>query len=208
MQTVIRFRSAITLSLVLAIAACVALSALLLRSGDSAGIDTAFAAPTAVNTILNDIDLEIFLRVDGVTGEAADDTHKSDVLVDSYSFSTSRTPSAAAPAMADFLVTMPANKASAKLMVYAAGSVNVPRVVLAVRRKNGVQDFLRWTLTDAYVSSYKTVGNLHGDGVQDQVGFAFGKIEAEYRQVLPDGTYGPAVKSGWDRRTNKPVPVK
>ncbi len=209
MKTMLRSRSSVaSLGLMLAVSACVALGVLLLKNATSMEAETAFAAPTAVNTILKDLEMEIFLRVDGITGEADEDRHQNDVLVDSYSFSTARNPSAATPTMTDFLVTMPANKASAKLMVYAAGSVNVPKVVLSVRRKGATVDFMKWTLTDAFVSSYKTVGNLHGDGVQDQVGFAFGKVEAEYRQVLPDGNYGAAVKSGWDRRSNKPVPVK
>ncbi len=208
MQTHTHFRSVVTLGFALAVAACIALGALLLKAAAPLDIDVAMAAPSAVNTILNNIDMEIFLRVDGITGEADEDRHQNDVLVDSFSFGAKRTPSATTVTMSDFLVTMPANKASAKLMVYAAGSVNVPKVVLSVRRKGATQDFLRWTLTDTFVSSYQTVGNLHGDGVQDQVGFTFGKIEAEYRQILPDGNYGAPVRSGWDRRSNKPVPVK
>jgi type VI secretion system secreted protein Hcp len=200
--------SAATVGLTLCVATSIALAVVLLKNAVQTEPDVVFAAPSGVNTVINDIDLEIFLRVDGITGESSEEGHKNDVLVDSYSFGASRNPSAATPTMQDFLVTMPANKASAKLMVYAAGSVNVPRVVLSVRRKGANVDFMKWTLTDAFVSSYKTVGNLHGDGVQDQVGIAFGKIEAEYRQILPDGTYGAPVKSGWDRRSNKPVPVK
>jgi type VI secretion system secreted protein Hcp len=208
MRTSPRIHSGSFLALLLAVATCITLSVVLLKNAIRMEAEVAFAAPTAVNTILNDLDLQIFLRVQGITGEASEDNHQNDILVDSYSFGASRSPAASTPTMQDFLVTMPANKASAKLMVYAAGSVNVPRVTLYVRRKGGTTDFLRWTLTDAFVSSYKTVGNLHGDGIQDQVGFSFGKVEAEYRQVLPDGTYGDPVKSGWDRRSNKPVPVK
>lgn len=208
MQTHTQFRTATIVGFALAFAVCAAIGMALFKNAAPLQVDMAMAAPTAVNTILNDIDLEIYLRIDSVTGEADDDRHRNDVLVDSFSFGTKRTPNATTPTMTEFLVTMPANKASAKLMVYTAGSVSVPKAVLAVRRKGGNVDFLRWTLTDAFVSSYQTVGNLHGDGVQDQVGFTFGKIESEYRQVLPDGTYGAPVKSGWDRRSNKPVPVK
>jgi type VI secretion system secreted protein Hcp len=170
MRTSPRIHSGSFLALLLAVATCITLSVVLLKNAIRMEAEVAFAAPTAVNTILNDLDLQIFLRVQGITGEASEDNHQNDILVDSYSFGASRSPAASTPTMQDFLVTMPANKASAKLMVYAAGSVNVPRVTLYVRRKGGTTDFLRWTLTDAFVSSYKTVGNLHGDGIQDQVG--------------------------------------
>lgn len=207
MQTHTHFRSLVTLGLALAVAACVALAVLLLRASAPLDIDVAMAATTVLNSTSSN-DLQIFLRVDGVTGAADELNHQNDIVVDSYSFGTSRTPNAASPTMSDFVVTMPANKTSSKLMVYAAGSVNISKAVLVVRRKGATQDLVRWTLTDAFLSSFQTVGNTHGDGVQDQVGITFGKVEAEYRQFMPDGTYGDAVKTGWDRRSNKPVPVK
>jgi type VI protein secretion system component Hcp len=81
----------------------------------------------------------------------------------------------------------------------------MPRVVLSVRRAGSDQDFLKWILTDARVASFQTVGNIHGDGVQDAVTFVFSKIEVEYRQTLPDGSLGTTVRAGWDQRTNKAV---
>lgn len=208
MRTSLRFRSVPSVGLLLAVATCIALAVALLHSVVRGQPETVLAAPTALDAIVNNIDFQMYLRVQGITGEASEDNHQNDILVDSYSFGATRSPAAGSPVMQDFLVTMPANKASPRLMAYAAGSVSVPRAVLSVRRKGGSTDFLRWTLTDAFISSYKTVGNLHGDGIQDQVGISFGKIESEFRQLLPDGTYGAPVKSGWDRRSNKPVPVK
>ncbi len=193
---------------ILAVVGTLALLMLGLLLSGRGSIDTASAAPVAVDTIQKGLALEMFMRIDTVDGESADDKHKSEILIDSYSWGAKRTPSATAPSMQDLTITMPVNKASAKLMVYTAGSVNIPKLVLAVRRKGATQDFLKWTLTDVFISSFTTVGNLHGDGIQDQVGFTFGKVEMEYRQVLPNGTLGEAVKFGWDRRSNKPVSEK
>lgn len=147
---------------------------------------------------------DMFLKVDTVTGDATDAKHRNEISVDSFSWGESRAIGAGRPSMDGFVVTMPASSASAKLFLYGAGGTRIPRVVLAVKVRGSQSDFLKWILTDAQVLSFKTVGNVHGDGIMDQVTFSFAKIETEFRQVLPDGSLSSSVsKGGWDQRTNK-----
>lgn len=146
---------------------------------------------------------DMFLKVDTVTGDATDSKHRNEINVDSFSWSESRSIGAPRPTMDGFVVTMPASSASPKLFLYGAGNTRIPRVALSVKMKGGTEDFLKWILTDAQVISWKTVANTHGDGAVDQITFGFAKIETEIRQVLPDGSLGPAAKAGWDQRTNK-----
>jgi type VI secretion system secreted protein Hcp len=158
------------------------------------GILTAVAADQAQN-------YRMFLKLDTVPGESADGVHKGEIEIDSYAWSISRSMGAAKPTLGSITVTMPANKASGRLMLYTAGSLKISRAVLSVRKNNSNEDFLKWILTDVNPVSYQTVGNIHGDGVIDQVTFAAGKVEVEYRPT--DGS--ALVKAGWDQRTGKSV---
>jgi type VI protein secretion system component Hcp len=146
---------------------------------------------------------EMFLRVDTVAGQVDDDKHRNELSVDSFAWLAQRVTNASRPSMDGFRVTMRTSKTTPKLLMYTAGGTKFPKVVLSVRQIGSDQDFLKWILTDVQAISFKTVGNIHGDGSQDEMTFSFGKIELEYKQLLPDGTYAPAVRGGFDQRTNK-----
>ncbi len=161
------------------------------------GIMTALAADDASG-------YEIFLKLDAIQGDSDDSKHRNEIVVDSYAWTEVRAVGAPKVSMNGFTITMPVSRASAKMFLFGASGTKIARVVLSVRKDNGL-DFLKWTLTDGQITSYQTVGNTHGDGVSDQITITFGKIEVEYRQVLPDGTLGPAQNAGWDQRTGKSV---
>jgi type VI protein secretion system component Hcp len=167
------------------------------KSGSVAGVLTAVAKDDMNN-------YQMFLKADTVQGESIDEKHKGETEIDSFSWQEQRNSNVSKPTMGGFQVTMRASKASPQLFLYGAGGTRIPRVVLAVR-KAGVnqQDFLKWTLTDAYIASFKTVGNTHGDGIQEEVIFGFSKVEVEYRQQMPDGTLSTPIRQGWDQRNNK-----
>jgi type VI protein secretion system component Hcp len=166
------------------------------------GILTAAAASDATGTPV----YKMFLRVDTIQGESDTEKHRTEINVDSFAWFETRNRAATKPTMDSFRLTMPVSKASPQLFLYVAGGIQIPKAVLSVRRSDMNEDFLKWTLTDVQPVSYKTVGNTHGDGIQDELILSFAKAEVEYRQPLPDGSLGPTVKTGWDLRTGKSVP--
>ena len=151
----------------------------------------------------NSASYEMFLRVDTVAGQVDDDKHRNELSVDSFAWLAQRATNASRPTMDGFRVTMRTSKTTPKLLMYTAGGTRFPKVVLSVRQVGSDQDFLKWILTDVQAVSFKTVGNVHGDGSQDEMMFSASKIEVEFKQLLPDGTYGPVVRGGFDQRTNK-----
>lgn len=165
------------------------------------GVLTAAAATDVTGEQVYDM----FLRVDTIQGQSADEKHRDQIEVDSFAWQEGRTRTAGKPSMESFRITMPVSKASPRLFLYVAGGIQIPKAVLSVRRRGAPDDFLRWTLTDVQPVSFRTVGNTHGDGVQDELVFSFSKVEVEYREPLPNGTLAPAIKAGWDQRTNKSV---
>ncbi len=151
--------------------------------------------------------LEMFLKFDtvGIQGDSADTKHVNELVIDSFSWGETRNVKDKAPGMQDFIFTMPVSRASPKLFLYGAGGSILPKVTFVVRNAGGKQEFLKWTFINVMITSYKTIGNTHGDGVQDQVSFAFDRLQMEYRQILPDGTMGETVSAGFDRRANAPT---
>ncbi len=145
--------------------------------------------------------LSMFLKADSLQGDAQDQRHKGEIEIDSYAWQMKRSMGANKPSMENFVVTMPSGKALPRLFLNAAGGLRLQKVVLAATTPGASGDFMKWTLTDAAIVSIKTVGNIHGDGLSDQVEFAFGKIEVEF--VPSDGS--AVQKAGWDQRTGKSV---
>lgn len=146
-------------------------------------------------------DLQMFLKLDDIAGNAGSVKHKGEIDIDSYAWGVDRPLGSTKPALQTFTLTLPAGRASPKLFLMSTGGVRLQRAVLAVQKTGTEQDFLRWILTDITIVSFKTVGNVHGDGMSDQIVLSFGKIEVEY--TPPEG--GSTVKAGWDQRTGKSV---
>lgn len=167
-------------------------------SSEGAMIPLAIASDDRVNG-----ELEMFLKIEGMPGNASDllGKHKGEMDVDSYALEATRGLGASRPTLGNVRITLPAGRASAKLFLQAAGAVKVQRATLAVRKEGASSDFLTWTFTDLFITSFKTVGNTKGDGITDEVVLSFSKVEAAY--VPPEG--GEPVRSGWDLRTGKSV---
>lgn len=189
--------SKVQLAALLVIAALAgSLFALMRDRSDGVGILTAAAA---IDTS-GQLQYNMFLKLDGIPGESPDSKHKNEIAVDSFSWSADRAPGGK-PGFNAMTVTMPVGKASPKMFLHTAGGLKITRSVLSVRRAGSSDDFLKWILTDSLITSYKTVGNTHGDGVMDQVTLVPGKIEVELKPA--DGS--ATAKAGWDLRTGKSV---
>lgn len=156
---------------------------------------------TAVAATSGNASYEMFLKLDTIAGDSSDQKHKNEIEIDSFAWGETRGVGATRPTMDGLKITMPATKVSPRLFLYTAGGLKIPRAVLSVRRAGSDVDSLKWILTDAQITSFQTVGNVHGDGVTDQITLSPAKIEVEY---LPEGG-GASVKAGWDQRTGKSV---
>jgi type VI secretion system secreted protein Hcp len=112
--------------------------------------------------------VDYFLKIDGIEGESADDKHKGEIDIESFSWGATNSGSAAHSggagagkvSMQDFHFVMRFNKASPKIFVATATGEHFQKAVLTVSR-NGKQqgDFLTWTLSDCLVTSYETGAN-------------------------------------------------
>ena len=159
--------------------------------------------------------VDYFLKLEGVEGESADDKHKGEIDVQSFSWGATNSGThsggggggAGKVSVQDFHFVMGMNKASPKLFERACTGEHIPKAILTCRKAGTKQqEYLIIKFTDLLVSSYQTGGSSHGDVVPtDQISLNFAKLEIEYKEQKKDGTLGGAIKAGYDLKANKKV---
>lgn len=157
--------------------------------------------------------VDYFLKIDGIEGESQDAMHKGEIDLESWSWGEAQAHSPAGGGgggagkvtMSDFSFTTKLSKASPKLFLTCADGSHIKAAWLTGHRAPGkaTDYFLKWTFSDLLMSSYQT--GAAEDVPIDQVSFAFAKIEIEYKQQKPDGSFGGSFKAGWDIKANKKI---
>lgn len=158
---------------------------------------------------------DYFLKIEGLKGESADDKHKGEIDVTSYSLGVTNSGShgtgggggVGKASFQDLHITAEVSAASPELFKACASGKHFPKAVLVIRKAGGEQqEYLIYTLTDVGVSSYQEGAHASGDPKPtDQFSLNYAKIEMEYKPQKPDGSLGSAVKTGYDVKANKTV---
>ena len=158
--------------------------------------------------------VDMFLKIDGIPGGSTDAKHRNEIDIESFSWGASNPGSAAhgggggagKVSMQDFHFTTRVSRASPQLFLACASGEHIKEALLTVRKAGGEQaDFLKVTMSDLLVSSWKQEGNESADAdvAQDQVSLNFSKIRMEYRMQDAKGTLGDWVGAGWDVGRNE-----
>lgn len=157
--------------------------------------------------------VDMFLKLDGIDGESTDKGHKNEIEIESFSWGASNSGSAAhgggggagKVSMQDFSFTTRVSRASPQLFLACASGEHIKSALLTVRKAGGQQqDFLKVTMSDLLVSSYKAEGSSGADAdvPMDEVSLNFAKIQVSYSAQRPDGSLEGAVTAGWDLQKN------
>ena len=142
----------------------------------------------------------IFLKIDGVEGEATESDHVGDLNVRSFNWGESRAIDSSAKAqIKDFHVVTALDKASPLLMRKTAVRDRISKAVLTIRNSLG-QDYTKWTLGDIVVTGLQIEGTAGQGKPEVSFDLNFSKIDAEYRAQLYNGGLSPAVKASWDAK--------
>ncbi len=159
--------------------------------------------------------VDYFLKLKGIEGEAPDAKHKNEIEIVSFSWGESNSGSHAAGggggagkvSMQDVHFVISYCKASPKLLLACATGEHIPEGLLTCRKAGQLQqEYLKYKFTDLLVSSYQTGGSSPGSIVPtDQFSLNFARIEVEYAEQKADGSLGTPVKAGYDVKLNKKV---
>jgi type VI secretion system secreted protein Hcp len=158
---------------------------------------------------------DIFLKIDGIPGEALDAKHAGEIEVVNWAFGVSQTGDfhvgggggAGKANFQDFHFEHRVNKASPRLFLACASGEHIKSATLTVRKAGKEQyEFLKFTFTDLLIASVQDGGSSHSPELPTQnVTIAFSKVEVEYRPQKSDGTLDAAIKHGWDLKKNEKV---
>jgi len=151
--------------------------------------------------------VDIFLKVDGVNGEATDVNHKDEIEVVSWSWGVELPPpgggsGAGRPRVSELALVKHVDKASPSLFRHCLKGTHFPAVVLAQRRSGaGNVSFLTITLNEVFVMR---VGDASDGGKPtESVSFAFSKVTYTYTPLKPDGQPDAPVTLKWNVGTNQ-----
>jgi len=147
---------------------------------------------------------DAYLRFGGVNGETAPAGERGGIAVKDWSFGKGRgigSPTgggatdreSSAPKVSEITITKDVDRASPSLRQCVSTGCRYPTAELTVRKAGGgQQEYVRYTLTDVTISSYRMSG---GDRPSESITLNFAKIEMNYEPQQKSGTGAPAAAS-------------
>lgn len=162
--------------------------------------------------------VDYFLKIDGIPGEATDDRHKKEIDVLSWNLGvTNQGTSAYAGGLGagkavfhDFQFVMKTSAATPKLLEACATGAHIKEATLVCRKAGGGQlEYLIYKFTEGLVISSFQTGGHGGDDVipTESITFNYAKIEVEYKEQ--DTNTGQlnkgSIKAGYNLKLNKKV---
>jgi type VI secretion system secreted protein Hcp len=155
---------------------------------------------------------DIFLKVDGINGEATDVNHQNEIEVVSWSWGVSEVFITSGsggviggkPKVGDFVISKQLDRASPNLLRACLTGKHINEVVLTQRKAGaGKPNFLSITLQDVLISSLNDTDTGVAARATESVVFAFGKVIYEYVPHKPNGQPDTPVTLKWDVKANK-----
>lgn len=152
--------------------------------------------------------IEYFLKLDGITGEAAASKHSGEIEVSSWSWGASNPASmhgtglsAGKVSFSDLTLTKPTDKATAKLLELCCTGKHITKGILTCCKSTGDKnpaDYLTIKLEEIAITSVQHGGSSGDDIGRESVSLAFGKFTLDYKVQGKDGTLTAAGTASWD----------
>lgn len=183
-----------------------ALGAFGVASAATAGSAAAAVAPPSNSSV------DLFLKLDGIAGESIDAKHKDEIQLLSFSWGASNPVTVATGGGAhggraratEFAFVARTSKASPLLFLNCATGKHIRSGLLTVRKAGELSvEYIKITLTDILVSSYKEASDDAGGPPADWASLNFGRLQFAYYPTNVDGALGQPVTTSWDFRLNR-----
>ncbi|HEV2331438.1 MAG TPA: type VI secretion system tube protein Hcp [Verrucomicrobiae bacterium] len=155
---------------------------------------------------------DMFIKIDGIKGEAKDDKHTKDIDLLAWSWGMSNSGSshtgggsgAGKVAVQDLSFTKWVDAASPPLMYHCCSGKHVKEATLFVRKAGEKPlEYIKIKMTDLIVTSVSTGGSGGEDRLTENVTLNFAKFNIDYVAQKEDGSGESPVTHGWDIGANK-----
>ncbi|KGD82739.1 type VI secretion system secreted protein Hcp [Pantoea sp. PNA 14-12] len=156
--------------------------------------------------------IDIYLKVEGTTGESQDSKHKGWTDVLSFEWGASQPGNMAVGggggagkvSFNDLRIKALIDKSTPAILKYCSSGKHVSKVELSVCKAGGSQiEYTKIVLEDVLV----TATNFNGIGQSDTIvvdyAFQASKVSTSYWEQSANGTKGAESKAGWDIKQNK-----
>ena len=156
--------------------------------------------------------VDMFLKLEGIKGEAQDAKHKEeiDVLAWSWGLAQSGTThmgsgsGAGKVSVQDLSITKYVDKASPTLALYSCSGKHIPKGQLIVRKAGDKPlEYIKIDLEDIIVSHLSLGGSGSEDRLTENVTLNFGKFKYVYTVQEKTGAAGAAPECKWDIAKNE-----
>jgi type VI secretion system secreted protein Hcp len=156
--------------------------------------------------------VDIFLKLDGIKGEAQDAVHKEEIDILSWSWGmkqggTTHMGSGGGSgkvSVKDLTITKYLDAASPTLQKFCANGKHVANGTLIVRKAGEHPlEYLKIDLDEIIIADVSTGGSHGADRLIENVSLNFKKFHTTYTPQAADGTAGAAVEAKWNIAENK-----
>lgn len=155
---------------------------------------------------------DVFLKLDGITGESQDKTHRGEIEVLNWTWSvaqesTMHTGSGGGTGKAtveDLVFEHYVDRSSPTLMQKCLTGTHIPEAKLTVRKAGGNPlAYLTLTMTKVLVTMVNPTSHADDDiKVRERVALSFAKVTSEYTVQNGDGGSGGTVSASYDIQMN------
>ena len=143
---------------------------------------------------------DIYLKIDGVDGEAQDKDHQNEIEILSFSMGVSNLGSgdvgtgsgSSRASLSDLSVMKRVDKASPGLFINCCTGKHFDTATLSVRKAGGDApvEYLKYDLTEVYISSVQSPARTAAASRPESVSLNFSKIELTYTPANSRGDAG------------------
>jgi len=155
---------------------------------------------------------DIYIKLEGITGESKDANHKGWIDVLSFDYAVSQSSSVSSgggggvgKANFDALSFIHyVDKTTPVLFKYCAEGRHIPKVELSVCKSGGgSKEYMRITMTDVLVTRAGPSGVAADAQAKEAVSLSYSTVKVEVKEQKADGTMGATVTGAWDVKANR-----
>ncbi len=158
--------------------------------------------------------VDMFLKLEGIKGEAADDKHKEEIDVLAWSWGASQSGTthvgggsgAGKANFQDVSITKYVDKSSHALLKAVAVGAHIKSALLTVRKAGEKSlEYIKMEMKDCLISSVSTGGSGGEDRLTENISINFGNFQYEYTPQKEDGSGDSVLPFAFDIAKNEPI---
>lgn len=157
---------------------------------------------------------DIFLKIEGITGESQDANHQGWTNVDSFTWGATQPGNMATGGgggagkvqYRDLVIQAKIDKGTPAVMRYLSNGKHISKVEISVCKAGGKQiEYCRITLEDVLITNVLFSGVSRQDLIGITYQFQAARVKNQYWEQSASGGKGAESQSGWNIKENKEI---